>query len=122
MPDIPLALEHLLHNNFHPRHVFDIGTHAGGVASTFLKLDVQGDEFEVLNGAKATLPGVEAILTEVNFIDIHRGAHLLDDLIVFLRDQNFLAYDICGDSALWQADFVFVPSTSRLRADKRWQS
>jgi FkbM family methyltransferase len=97
-------------------------------APTFLKLDVQGYEFEVLNGARNTLPGIAAILAEVNLIDIHKGVHLLDELIVFLRDRGFLGYDICGlarrplDAALWQADFIFVPKDSFLRADKRWQA
>ena len=96
-------------------------------APSFLKMDVQGYEFEVLNGAKATLPDIEAILAEVSLIDIHTHVHLLDDIIVFLRDHGFLAYDICGmhrrplDSALWQADFLFVPRDSSLRADKRWK-
>jgi FkbM family methyltransferase len=95
---------------------------------TFLKLDVQGFEFEILNGAKATLPGIDVILAEMNLIDIHKGVHLFDDMVVFLRDHNFVAYDICGlhrrplDSALWQADLMFVPRDSYLRADKRWQS
>jgi FkbM family methyltransferase len=95
---------------------------------TFLKLDVQGYEFEVLNGAEKTLPKVAAILAEVNLLDIHKGVHLLDELIVFLRDRDFLTYDICGltrrplDAALWQADFIFVPRDSFLRADKRWQA
>jgi FkbM family methyltransferase len=94
----------------------------------FLKLDVQGYELEILYGAKSTLSSIEAILAEVNFIDIHRNVHLFDDLIVFLRDNNFVAYDICGmhrrplDSALWQADFMFVPRHSYLRADKRWRA
>ena len=95
---------------------------------TFLKLDVQGYEFEVLHGAKSTLSRIEVILAEVNFIDIHRDVHLLDDLIVFLRDNSFVVYDICGmhrrplDAALWQADFMFVQRHSYLRADKRWRA
>lgn len=95
---------------------------------TFLKLDVQGYEFEILQGAKSTLSRIDVILAEVNFIDIHRDVHLLEDLIVFLRDNDFVAYDICGmhsrplNSALWQADFMFVPRHSYLRADKRWQA
>lgn len=94
----------------------------------FLKLDVQGFEFEILNGAKQTLPGIDAILAEVNLLDIHKGVHLLDDTVSFLRDNDFVAYDICGlhrrplDSALWQADLIFVPRGSSLRADKRWQA
>jgi FkbM family methyltransferase len=97
-------------------------------APSLLKLDVQGYEFEVLTGATGTLPSVQVILAEVNFMDIHKGVHLLDELLVFLRDHGFLAYDICGlhrrplDSALWQADFMFVPKDSYLRSDKRWGS
>ncbi len=95
---------------------------------TFLKLDVQGFEFEILNGAKATLPSIDVILAEMNLIDIHKGVHLFDDVVAFLHDHNFVAYDICGlhrrplDSTLWQADLIFVPRDSYLRADKRWQS
>jgi len=96
-------------------------------APDFLKLDVQGYELEVLKGALKTLPQVSAVLAEVNLIDIHRGAPLLDELVLFMRDGGFLAYDICGlarrplDRALWQADFIFVPQDSALRSDKRWQ-
>jgi hypothetical protein len=93
----------------------------------FLKLDVQGYELEVLKGAQDTLPRVSAVLAEVNLIDIHKGAPLLDELVLFMRDMGFVTYDICGlarrplDSALWQADFIFVPLNSFLRSDKRWQ-
>jgi hypothetical protein len=60
-------------------------------------------------------------------IDIHKDVPLLDDLVIFLREMGFVAYDICGltrrplDQALWQADFIFVPRECALRSDKRWQ-
>ena len=100
----------------------------GIAAPNFLKLDVQGYELEVLKGAQSTLPQVSAVLAEVNLIDIHKGVHLLDELVLFMRDKGFVAYDICGlarrplDQALWQADFIFVPRASVLRSDKRWQT
>jgi len=106
----------------------EVVANSGLQPPAFLKLDVQGYEFEILQGAKSTLSRIEVVLAEVNFIDIHRGVHLLDDLIAFLRDIDFVAYDICGmhrrplDSALWQADIMFVPRQSYLRADKRWQA
>ncbi len=99
----------------------------GMIAPNFLKLDVQGYELEVLKGAQNTLSKISVVLTEVNLIDIHKGAPLLDELVLFMRDAGFLAYDICGlarrplDKALWQADVIFVPRDSALRSDKRWQ-
>lgn len=95
-------------------------------APDFLKLDIQGYEFEVLQGAVQTLPQISAILAEVNLIDIHKDVHLLDEVIMLPRSHDFVAYDICGiarrplDKVLWQADFIFVPFNSHLRVDKRW--
>jgi FkbM family methyltransferase len=110
----------------YPMRTVDEVVAAGTPRPALLKLDVQGYEYEVLNGAKKTLRHVEAILAEVNLLDIYKGAHLLDDLVGFLREHGFVAYDICGfwrrplDAALFQADFIFVPIDSPLRADKRW--
>jgi hypothetical protein len=69
---------------------------------------------------------MSAVLAEVNLIDIHIGAPMLDEVVDFMRDNGFVAYDICGlarrplDQALWQADIIFVPRESFLRTDKRW--
>lgn len=99
----------------------------GMMAPNFLKLDVQGYELEVLKGAQNTLSKMSVVLAEVNLIDVHKGAPLLDELVLFMRDGGFVVYDICGlarrplDKALWQADFIFVQRESALRSDKRWQ-
>jgi FkbM family methyltransferase len=96
-------------------------------APDFLKLDVQGYELEVLKGAQHALTTISAILAEINLLDIHKNVPLLDDVIIFMREKGFVAYDICGltrrplDQGLWQADFIFVPRESALRRDKRWQ-
>ena len=109
------------------RTIDSIVKSTGMGAPDFLKLDVQGYELEVLKGAQNTLAKMAAILTEVNLIDIHKGVPLLDELVLFMRAGGFVAYDICGlarrplDKALWQADVIFVPRDSGLRADKRWQ-
>ena len=93
-----------------------------------LKLDVQGYEIEILKGAMSTLPLVSVVLAEVNLIDIHKGAPLFNEFILFMHGNGFVSYDICGftrrplDQALWQADFIFVPVKSSLRSDKRWQA
>jgi FkbM family methyltransferase len=91
-----------------------------------LKLDVQGYEYEILQGSKNTLPHIEAILAEVNLLDVYKDAKLLAELVALLSENNFVAYDICGfwrrplDAALTHADFIFAPIDSPLRADKRW--
>jgi FkbM family methyltransferase len=92
----------------------------------FLKLDVQGYELEVLKGAEDTLDRLKVILAEVNFLDIHRGVPLVADVVAWLKERDWVVYDICGitrrplDSALWQADFIFVPRDSSFRANKQW--
>lgn len=115
--------------NSYPMQTIDavLRTHIGLKAPAFLKLDVQGYELEVLKGAREALSHICVILAEVNLIDIHKGVPLLDEVILFLRDKGFVAYDICGlgrrplDNALWQADFIFVHRDAALRSDKRWQ-
>lgn len=97
-----------------------------GESPDFLKLDVQGYELEVLKGAEQTLKGVRMILAEVNLIDIHKGVPLLSELVAWLNERGFVAFDVCGlarrplDDALWQIDMIFVRSADPLRADKRW--
>ncbi len=97
-----------------------------GKAPDLLKLDVQGFELHVLKGGTGSLPRIGAILAEVNLLDIHQGAPLLDEIVGWLAAHGFVAYDICGvtrrplDGALWQIDMLFVPRNSALRGDKRW--
>lgn len=114
----------------HPMRRLDAlaGEDFGGRGPELLKLDVQGYELEVLRGAQSSLRDMRAILAEVNFIDLHEGAPLLAPLVAWLEERNFVAFDICGltrrplDGALWQADLLFVPRDSPLRADKRWRA
>ena len=95
-----------------------------GRAPDLLKLDVQGFELEVLKGCEASLRGVRAILTELSLLDLHENVPLLHEVIGWLGERGFVAYDICGmtrrplDKALWQADMIFVREDDPLRRDK----
>jgi methyltransferase, FkbM family len=112
--------------SFHPMRTIDQFVQEQCARPDLLKLDVQGYEMEVLRGAEKTLPQIQVILAELNFLDIHRGVPLVSEVIEWLNGRDWVAYDICGltrrplDRALWQADFLFVPRHSPLRADKRW--
>lgn len=99
-----------------------------GQCPDLLKIDVQGYEMEVLKGAEESLKKTQILLIELDLLDIHKDVTLAGDVVGWLNDRQWIMYDICElhrrplDKALWQADFIFVPATSPLRADKRWAS
>jgi hypothetical protein len=72
------------------------------------------------------LPNIKAILAEISLLDIHQNTPLLADIVAWLNERDWVAYDICSfirrplDQALWQTDIIFVPVNSPFRIDKRW--
>jgi FkbM family methyltransferase len=92
----------------------------------FIKLDVQGYEIEVLRGAVRTLESTEAVLVEVNLLRLHQGAPLFHESAEYMGQCGFQVYDVCSlirrpfDGAIWQADVIFVRSSSLLVASNRW--
>ena len=55
-----------------------------------LKIDTQGTEFEILQGARRTLgERTAAIFVEVEFCQIYRQQRLFSDLEIFLRGEGF---------------------------------
>jgi len=91
-----------------------------------LKLDVQGHELEVLKGGVRCLRHAQACLLEVSLMDIGDGSPLLAEVLDFMGEHQFQAYDIPGfmrrpyDKALYQIDILFVKTNSSLIAAKRW--
>jgi FkbM family methyltransferase len=57
--------------------------------SNLLVLDLQGAEFEALQGGTETLRSIEYILTEVNRRELYSGIKQVNDLDTFLRLQGF---------------------------------
>lgn len=51
-----------------------------------LNMDVQGGELEVLKGAKAILPYIDYVYTEVNTAELYKGAARLEQIDEFLSD------------------------------------
>ena len=94
-------------------------------APALLKIDAQGYELEILKGARLLLKDVEGVLLEVSIIEINEGAPLLHDVVLFMKNAGFLAYDILEihrrplDRALNQIDIIFVREGSQLHADNR---
>jgi len=58
-----------------------------------IKLDVQGTEFEILQGAKRTIgEQTTCIIAEVSFFPAYKGQKLFSDIELFLRDFGFSFY------------------------------
>ena len=93
-----------------------------------VKIDVQGAELDVLRGAASVLAQTEYLILEVSLFETLLGGPQMADVIAFLQEQGFAAYDVFGanyrplDGALAQIDMAFVPSAGFLRRDHRYAS
>lgn len=91
-----------------------------------LKLDVQGAEFQVLEGAEACLRSTEFVLLELSFQELYESAPLAASVIRFMTEKGFQLYDICSmmrrpkDQALAQIDALFVKSGSIFSGKPGW--
>ncbi|QEC47788.1 FkbM family methyltransferase [Baekduia soli] len=98
-----------------------------GLAAPFVvKVDVEGAELQVLEGARATLAHAVVVLLEVSFFQLVPGGAELADVVAWMRDAGFAAYDLYHghlrplDGALAQVDMAFVRADGPLRADHRY--
>ena len=95
---------------------------ASAAGPYLIKVDTDGHEIEVLQGAINTLKNTMYIVIESTlFNQFH-------DVIDFMKSQGFVVYDILEplyrllDNALWQVDLAFVPENSPLRLQKSYAS
>jgi FkbM family methyltransferase len=93
-----------------------------------LKIDAQGYELQILAGADKILLNVQAVILEVSLIEVNQSCPLLHEVISYMYERGFVAYDILElhrrplDGALFQVDIFFSRQDSKLRQDKRfWQ-
>ncbi len=83
----------------------------------FIKLDVQGYELEVLKGAKKTISSAAFVLLEVSTWPYNLGGPLINEVIAWMFEKDFIVYDVCGihrrsDGTLLQIDMLFIPKES----------
>jgi FkbM family methyltransferase len=76
-----------------------------GAQAPFLKIDTQGYEWHVLDGAIATLPKVRGIQMELSLVPLYQGQRLWRECIERLEAEGFV---------LWALQPAFVdPATGR---------
>jgi FkbM family methyltransferase len=95
---------------------------AGSISvPALLKIDVQGAELEVLEGARQTLSTCEVIQLEVAFLPYNEGAPDVLNVLNYMTERGFVPFDISGFSRpngvdLAQIDMLFTRSASPLRS------
>jgi hypothetical protein len=93
-----------------------------------LKVDTQGSELMVLDGATAVLTQTAAIVMEVSMLGFFEGGPQFAQVVQAMAAKGFVVYDIVDplyrplDGALAQVDVVFVPDTSDLRRQHGYAS
>lgn len=77
-----------------------------------LKIDVQGYEFEALQGATGLLGSIDAVYVECSYIELYIGQKLAADVIEFLRGFGLAEaarFNVCRKAEKdIQADILFV--------------
>ena len=94
----------------------------------FIKVDVQGAELDVLEGASETLKDTGAVALEVSLFEFMKGAPQFYDVVSWMKNHGFVAYDIVPgwnrplDNALGQVDIVFVKENGIFRQDHSYST
>jgi FkbM family methyltransferase len=79
-----------------------------------IKIDAQGAELRALRGAARVLRDTEVVILEVTLFGTMIGGPQLADVVTFMNERGFVAYDVWGflyrpyDGALSQIDVAFV--------------
>ena len=58
----------------------------------FIKIDTQGFEWEVLDGAKNTISNAIGIICEISFVPLYNNQHLWRDIIDRLEKEGFVLW------------------------------
>jgi FkbM family methyltransferase len=91
-----------------------------------VKIDVQGAELDVLDGATTVLKETDVVILEVSFFHFADGYPEFYDVIDYMKKHEFVAYEIFGghnrplDGARAQVDIAFVKQSGKFRESHTW--
>jgi FkbM family methyltransferase len=82
-----------------------------------IKIDVQGAEKLVLEGAETILQNTDFIIMETNVLQYNEGSPLLSEMVLFMDKKGFQIYDCTElhhhEGYLIQIDFIFINKKSK---------
>jgi len=93
-----------------------------------IKIDVQGAELSVIDGAEGTLQETEVIILEVSLFKTMSTNPEIHDVLGYMKKKGFVTYDIFGyryrplDGALGQVDIAFVKENGLFRQSHAFAS
>lgn len=96
--------------------------HLNSEKHNILKVDVQGAELDVLEGAEELLQIFDVIILEASFFKFLKSAPDFAEIIKYMDDKNFVVYDMFDfhtrpiDNALAQVDILFVKRDGQFRS------
>ena len=91
-----------------------------------VKIDVQGAELDVLNGARRCLAKGPVVIVEVSLSRFYPLQPLASEVITFLANEGYVLFDAWGlirrdrDTRLLQMDVCLCREDSDLRRDATW--
>lgn len=86
----------------------------------FIKLDIQGAELDVLDGAPQVLADAEFVFMEVGVLEYNKGAPLFSETVERMARKGFVVFDLfeqhrLAGKILFQIDVLFVREGSRFQ-------
>ena len=106
--------------------VADAVTSKGMQGPFLLKIDVQGAELDIMEGAKPIIDDLEVVILEASLFRLFINGPQFFDILKYMNDIDYSVYDIFGghfrplDNSLGQVDLVFVKENGRFRHDHSW--
>jgi FkbM family methyltransferase len=79
-----------------------------------IKVDVQGAELKVLDGAPDVLAAAQFVMLEVALVEEYAGGPLLSEVVSYMAQRDFQVHDICTifrntpDQSMNEADIIFA--------------
>jgi FkbM family methyltransferase len=84
-----------------------------------LKIDTQGSELDILDGATDLLPNVDLVYLECPFVRYNLGAPNLQDYLDFMRNKGFVPTKILeihySENVILQIDIMFINYETKKR-------